>query len=61
MPFGFFALDRWQLTSFCKFAGWPPSVRNPESKRYSVASNVVLFEECHKGDFSETVFRTCCF
>ena len=57
MPFRFFALKHWQVTSFCSFPiGWPSSVRKPESKRYCVASYLFFLEEYPKGDSSEAVF-----
>ena len=56
MPFRFFALNCWQVTSLCNFPiGWPSSVRKPESKRYHAASNLFLLEECPKGDSFEVV------
>ena len=57
MQFRLFALNRWQVSSFCNFPiGWPSSIRKPENKMYCAASDLFLFEEYPKGDSSEAAF-----
>ena len=57
MQFRLFALNRWQVSSFCNFPiGWPSSIRKPENKMYCAASDLFLFEEYPKGDSPEAAF-----